>query len=155
MKTFRRFKRIFGVLIIGISLASVLLGMRPRVEWEPYQAEKLESARNAGRPVVIDFYASWCISCHELEQFTYSNAKVIKALAPVVRLKVDLTDQDDPETQALIESFEIMGVPTVIFIDRNGNEVHDSRLEGFVPAEVFLEALQQAFEVAPESSDKG
>ena len=90
---------------------------------------------------MIDFYADWCIACHELDQFTYSNPKVIAALEPFVRLKNDLSDPNSEEALDVIQQYQLFGGPTVIFLDRTGNEVPDTRIDGFVSADEFLELV--------------
>ncbi len=128
------------VLGAAVCAAIVFLSHRPRpaVAWEPYSPEKLAVARAAGRPVILDFCAVWCEPCHKLETQTYVDPAVIQALQRFVRLKVDLTQYDSPESRGLREQFKIEGLPTVIRLGPDGREVPDTRILGFVPAEVFL-----------------
>ncbi len=143
---FVRFKQAVGIGAIVIGLALPFLGSRTSVVWEKYSPDKLESARKSNQPVILDFYADWCIPCHELDRYTYSNPDVIKALAGFTRLKVDLTRPDTPEAEAIIEKFNVLGVPTILFLDREGSEVKDSRITGFVPPEEFLKMLTLEYE---------
>ncbi len=149
-KAFSRFKRISGaLLLLGIFL---FLFARPKahVVWEPYSSARLEQAKAAHEPVIIDFYADWCIPCHELEQYTYTSANVIKALERFVRLKVDVTRPGSTENAEPIQKFGVIGVPTVVFLDEFGNEVNKARFAGFVPPEQFMESVKLVEEASKE-----
>jgi thioredoxin:protein disulfide reductase len=140
---FTWFKRIAGTLAITSVALSFWLRPTQQVQWEMYAVEKLELARQEGKPVIVDIYADWCIPCHELDRYTYTNQRVIEALEPFVRLKVDATNPKSPEALAPIERFEAVGVPTILFLDSQGNEVADTRIIGYVPPEVFLESVER------------
>lgn len=141
-KMFHRLKQVAGAcaVIVGFSFFS----MQPKegVVWDAYTSAKLTAAVEAKKPVVIDFFADWCIPCHELDRFTYSDKKVIQALEPFVRLKADVTNPKTRTALEPVERFDVIGVPTVLFLDSNGKEVLSARITGFVPPESFLEALQ-------------
>ena len=111
--------------------------------WESYAPEKIDLAKKSGKPAILDFYADWCIPCHELEHYTYSNPAVIQALEPFVRLKVDVTNPRTPEAIEPIERFEVVGVPTVLFLDPHGKEVKNSRITGFAPPAEFLKMVEE------------
>jgi thiol:disulfide interchange protein DsbD len=135
---------------IGIGVLLLLGGVAfaiPRkheagVPWEKYDAAKLSAARAAGKPVVIDFYADWCLPCKELDHKTFSDAGVVQELDRFVRLKADLTAAEDATTMALSKQYAIVGVPTIVWIDAGGNEAAGARLTGFEPAEAFLKRAQ-------------
>ncbi|MDP3762584.1 MAG: cytochrome c biogenesis protein CcdA, partial [bacterium] len=145
-------EKLFGVILLALSLFYILLAVYPkaltffgpweRVIWEPYAVEKLETAKAESKKVIIDFFADWCIPCHELDQFTYSDKKVIEGLADFVRLKVDLTEADTKEAQDAAEKFDIIGVPTILLLNEKGEEYHSARTTGFVSAKEFLEILE-------------
>ncbi len=111
--------------------------------WSKYDAKAIEAARAAGKPVVIDFYADWCLPCKELDEKTFSDAKVVAELDRFVRIKADLTVPSDATTMALTKQYTILGVPTIVFIDAQGNEVRDARLTGFEPPDAFLQRIQR------------
>jgi thiol:disulfide interchange protein DsbD len=92
--------------------------------------------------VVIDFYADWCLPCKELDEKTFTDTRVIKELDRFVRVKADLTAAEDAATKALTKQYAIVGVPTQVFIDANGQEVAGARLVGFEPPDAFLKRAQ-------------
>jgi thioredoxin:protein disulfide reductase len=114
-----------------------------QVEWQHYEASVLTTASSAKKPVIIDFFADWCIPCRELDVKTFSNPSVAAELKRFQRVKADLTLPDDPQTQALTKQYAIVGVPTVVFLDSNGQELRDLRLTGFEEASKFRDRLQQ------------
>lgn len=145
-KTFDRLRKTLGVTALGIGLLLLFLGPRTHLQWQVYSAEKLERSKQNQKPVLLDFYADWCIPCHEFEQFTYSHPKVIEALRNFDKYKIDLTDQESEDSEQVIERFEILGVPTVIFLDSEGKEIPEARLTGFVGPKEFLKLLKEKVE---------
>ncbi|HVR43923.1 MAG TPA: cytochrome c biogenesis protein CcdA [Thermoanaerobaculia bacterium] len=115
----------------------------PGVEWTAYEGAALERARLAGRPVMIDFYADWCLPCKELDEKTFTSAAVIAEGDRFVRLKADLTRTGDERVLELTDEYEILGVPTIVFLDRSGREVSSARLTGFERPGPFLERMKQ------------
>lgn len=103
---------------------------------------QLEAAISAaaGKPVLLDFYADWCVTCKEMEAFTFTDAGVRKRLDAMVKLQVDVTDNLD-EHKALLKRFGLFGPPGIVFFDRPGNEIKGLRVIGFQPAEQFAATL--------------
>lgn len=95
-----------------------------------------------GRPVMLDFYADWCVSCKEMERHTFSDARVQTQLADVVKLQADVT-ANLPEHLKLLQRFKLFGPPGIIFFDREGRELTAARVIGFQPAEQFLGVVQR------------
>jgi thiol:disulfide interchange protein DsbD len=93
---------------------------------------------------MVDFYADWCVSCKEMEKFTFTDAAVRAALADAVLLQADVTANDDDD-KALLARFEIFGPPTIAFFGRDGVERKNFRLVGFAPAARFAEHVTSAF----------
>lgn len=96
----------------------------------------LDEARTAGRPVMIDFTAEWCVSCKEMEEYTFPDQQVIAALDPFLLLRADVTANDEDD-QALLRYFDSYGPPTIAFFDSRGQEQTPYKLVGYVPAEEF------------------
>lgn len=94
----------------------------------------------ADRPVMLDFYADWCVSCKEMERFTFSDARVRQTLAGWTLLQADVTSNSD-EDKALLARFKLFGPPGIIFFDSQGKELGDVRVIGFQGAEQFLRTL--------------
>jgi len=101
-----------------------------------------ELQASAGKSVMLDFYADWCVSCKELEKFTFSDPNVQQTLANVTLLQVDVTANTEDD-KALMKRFELFGPPGIIFFDKSGNEQPDKRIIGFVEAEEFLNHLNR------------
>lgn len=97
---------------------------------------EIGAAKQAHQPVMLDFYADWCVSCKEMEKFTFSRADVQQSLAGFVLLKADVTANDD-EDQALLKRFSLFGPPATIFFN-DGEERRALRLIGFEKAEDFV-----------------
>lgn len=96
----------------------------------------IQQAAKEGKPVMLDFYADWCISCKEMEAFTFSNANVQESLRDFVVLQVDVTDNDELD-QALLKELGLFGPPAILFYDDTGNELHEYRVVGFMAASKF------------------
>jgi thiol:disulfide interchange protein DsbD len=96
----------------------------------------------AGRHVMLDFYADWCVSCKEMERFTFADAKVQARLKDVLLLQADVT-ANSADDKALLARFKLFGPPGIIFFDKAGNEVA-YRVIGYEPTEKFLDSLAKA-----------
>ena len=98
-------------------------------------------AENTGRPVMLDFYADWCVSCHQMEAFTFSEPEVYQKMGQMTLLQADVTP-NTPEDRELLKRFRLFGPPGIIFFDTEGREL-DIRVVGFQNAERFAESLTQ------------
>lgn len=126
-----------------------IFGIEPGIPWVPYDDDLLATAITEQRPVVIDFTAEWCIPCVELEHETFNQPEVIEAVKEVVPLRADLTQAASEEVVDLRRKYEIRGVPTIVFINRNGKERSDLRVVHFIEKEEFLERLASLVSASP------
>lgn len=133
-----------GVLILAAGAFLAWPSMHDtEIVWQPYDPALVASAADQGRPVMIDFYADWCIPCKELDARTFVDPDVVEESEKFVRLKADLTNGNDPASEELIEQYEILGVPTIVFIGPGGQEVEAARLIGFEKPDRFLQRMQR------------
>jgi len=126
----------------GAWLSLPLLAEHPEARWRDYSAAGLEAARDAGRPMVIDFFAEWCLPCKELDRNTFRDREVIESLERFELFKADLTSFESDPVRELRDEFGVIGVPTIVFIDSRGTELTELRLYGFEPPPDFLERLR-------------
>jgi thiol:disulfide interchange protein DsbD len=107
------------------------------VDWKPFTEDALTEI--SGKGVIIDFYADWCIPCKELDALTFSDPKVIELSKEFETYKADMTKALSPEVENLRNDFNIVGVPTVLILNANGEEIE--RITGFVNAQEFYKLI--------------
>lgn len=98
--------------------------------------QKISNANSEGKTVMVDLYADWCVACKEFEKYTFPNEKVITALSNTVWMQMDLTD-NTPERQEIFDTFNVLGLPTILFFNQQGEELQKARVTGFMNAEAF------------------
>jgi len=106
--------------------------------------QALAEAKAQNKTVMLDFYADWCISCKEMESFTFTDPTVKAALANTVLLKADVT-LNDAQDKALYKHFKIIGPPAIIFYNQKSEELKPYRVVGYMPADKFSSHIAQAF----------
>lgn len=106
--------------------------------------DELQARIGKGQPVMLDFYADWCVSCHEMERFTFSDAGVQAALTGVTLLKADVTE-NNADHRALMRELGIVGPPAILFYTPQGQEQRGQRVVGFQNAETFKANIEAAF----------
>ena len=110
--------------------------------WEHDEAAALARARAEGKPVVIDFWADWCVACKELDRGAWSDRAVQDAAERFVMLKIDATEES-PEVEAIWEKYGIVGMPTVLFIDSKGRELpSETRVQSSISGAEMLKRLE-------------
>ncbi|HCY77536.1 MAG TPA: thiol:disulfide interchange protein [Ignavibacteriales bacterium] len=134
-KGFKIFKIIFSVLVLAVSAYALKPNENLEPEWKKFSIVNYEASLNNNERMVIDFYADWCIPCKELDALTFSDQRVLNEFTRFTVYKVDMT-QNNETNELLRKKFNVIGMPTVLVIDSNGNET--KRLTGFVNADEFL-----------------
>jgi thiol:disulfide interchange protein DsbD len=115
------------------------------VSWQrvgslPELREKLKAP---GKPVMLDFYADWCVSCKEMESFTFSDPKVRAQLDNMLLLQADVTAHNEAD-RALLKRFSLFGPPGIVFFDGQGREIRGLRVIGYQNPDRFLKTLSLA-----------
>ena len=150
---------IYGVvLLLGVSMgnsnplsplqnasANANTNNKPGLQFQPVQSSAeldhlLAQASAEQKPVMLDFYADWCISCKEMEAYTYTDPQVQERLSGFVLLKADVT-QNSAADQALLQRFQLIGPPATLFFDKQQHEITSSRVIGFLNSTQFLAAI--------------
>ena len=137
-----QFRKAVGVLLAVVGLYMFVGGLTTAesdLVWIADEAQGLEAGRRESKPVMFDFYATWCAACNELEH-TYSDPAVKSKLSKFVNVKLDFT-RNSADVERLKQKYGIVGLPVVIFFDSEGNQLTDKRLEKFVEPEEFLTLL--------------
>jgi thioredoxin:protein disulfide reductase len=133
----------------GISLFGGGGQQQQHLQFKPIKSvadldREVANAASQGRAVMLDFKADWCITCKEMERYTFSDPQVINALQGVVLIQADVT-ANDAEDKALLQGrFGMPGPPSIMFFDRQGRERKNYRVVGFVPAKEFAAHASQA-----------
>jgi thiol:disulfide interchange protein DsbD len=132
--------------VLASQAGTLQQGQQAHLAFKPIKSigdleRELAGARQAGKAVMVDFYADWCVSCKEMERYTFADAGVQKALADTVLLQADVTANDDTD-KALLKHFNLIGPPSILFYDSQGNERPELSLVGFKPAEEFVRHLE-------------
>jgi thiol:disulfide interchange protein DsbD len=153
-------QRIFGVLLIGLAVwvaSPIFTSSKTSSDETMHRLESglvfqrvatsaqldaaLMQAKQKGQPVLLDFYADWCVTCKEMELLTFSNEKVKAALSAYQLIQVDVT-KNTVEHQRILKQYALFGPPAILFYDASGDEKVSRRVIGFMKAERFLERLQ-------------
>jgi thiol:disulfide interchange protein DsbD len=140
-RTFDWMKTAVGVmgLVVATYMIGSLIMQGPGVQWHSYSDQLLSEAIEKQKPVIIDFSAAWCAPCRELDEVTFHDREVVKqAKQDFFMVKVDLTRKDNPDSNRLLQKYDVKGVPTVVFLDKKGEERRELRLLDFLPADQFL-----------------
>lgn len=116
------------------------------VQWATYSESRIQEAQVQHKPVLIDFYADWCIPCKELDKLTFSDSNIINISKKFVMLKVDLTTTNNPVYERLRSKYKIKGVPTLVILKPDGGEVRSARVVGFIKAENLAQSMKGILE---------
>ncbi|MBU0994655.1 MAG: protein-disulfide reductase DsbD [Proteobacteria bacterium] len=111
--------------------------------WQEDEASALSFAKEQNRPLLIDFYAEWCASCKKLEQVTFSDEDVRSELGRFDLLRVDATDSNATRVKHLLRKYNVIGLPTIIFVNASGDLQKDKTITDYVSPKTFLETIRQ------------
>ena len=107
------------------------------------EAELQQALAENNKPLVmLDLYADWCVACKEFEKETFSDPSVQKAFGDMLLLQVDMTKNSE-ENRALMTKYKVLGLPTILFFNRDGKEIEGSRVNGFMPPVEFLQWIKK------------
>ncbi|RVT47915.1 protein-disulfide reductase DsbD [Rheinheimera sediminis] len=98
--------------------------------------QEVKKSAEAGRPVLVDLYAEWCVACKEFEHITFADAQVKSLMAQFTLIKVDVTHATEQDQQ-LLDHFQVLGLPTLLLFEKNGSELTQSRITGFMGPKDF------------------
>jgi thiol:disulfide interchange protein DsbD len=140
-----RVKQFFGVLLLAVAawiVSPLFLSAKGDTKFVRIDsvAELDAKLASPGKPVMLDFYADWCVSCKEMEHFTFSDPRVKQELDAMLLLQADVT-ANSAEHKALLKRFSLFGPPGIIFFDAQGREIKGLRVIGYQNAERFLKTL--------------
>src|SRR6266850_955334 len=142
-----------GALSGGRDPLRPLAGLFAQSREEPLQFEAVKTLadldgrlKTADKAVMLDFYADWCVSCKEMERFTFSDPQVRARLAGMTLLRADVT-ANNAEDKALLKRYRLFGPPGIVFFDAGGREVEGLRVIGYQPPEKFIRSLDLALRV--------
>ncbi|HVJ17221.1 MAG TPA: cytochrome c biogenesis protein CcdA [Polyangiaceae bacterium] len=131
------------VMVSAAGFAMVAAFTKPSgsLAWHKTDVQTVqERAKREGRPLLVDFTAAWCVACKELDKVTFAAPDVNAEASRFLAVKVDATDQDDPNVESTLERFGVKGLPTVLVFDSSGKEA--KRFTDFVPPEQFLSEIK-------------
>lgn len=123
-----------------------------KLDWKPYSEEALASALKSGKPVLVDFYADWCGACKELEQLTFTDARIRDISSKFVLIKIDATE-DFPGLAKLKSEYKVMGLPTMVFFDSTGKRRNDLTVTGFENADKFFARMTSVVETRSNAQE--
>ncbi len=144
IKRFVILKRLSGVILFFMAVFSIygIWEKHEGIKWIPYEKNLLQTVLKAHKPIMIDFYADWCTPCREMDETTFVDSEVVHLSKDLITIRVDLTrkvkGQDD-----LLKRFRIRGVPTIIFIDGNGKEIRQLRIDSYVGKKKLIEHMKR------------
>jgi thioredoxin:protein disulfide reductase len=143
VRRFTYFKRILGVVLIGSALfyfwTSAFQGSG--VLWLSYDPSLVSKAAEEKKPVILDFSAEWCEACRDMAQQVFQDAEVIELSRKFVTIRLDLTHRH-PDQEEILGRYQIQGVPTIIFMNKDGQEEKSLRIEEIVNKAHFLERMK-------------
>ena len=142
---FSNVKKGAGVILIAGAIMFFFLSPRhvEGIHWISYRQGMLTDAAREKRPVILDFYADWCGPCKAMEKNVFTAPEVLKMSRNFLPIRVDLTKRH-PDQEILLKRYQIRGVPTILFLNNQGAEERNLRIESYVSEEAVLNRMKQA-----------
>ncbi len=137
--------KLAGVLLISAGIIGFFGNSQDkedRINWIASYEEGIERAKTEKKPVIIDFYANWCAACKDIKKKTFPDDRIQKESERFVMIIIDATNPDE-KTAEIEKKYRVSGLPAIIFLDSEQNEIERLRITGFVNADEFLRRMQQ------------
>jgi thiol:disulfide interchange protein DsbD len=140
---FSYFKKFFGAVLIGGALFCFWGSAfdRPGVAWLAYDASLVSKAAKEKKPLILDFSAEWCSPCQIMEREVFQDPEVVELSRKFVTIRLDLTHRH-PDQEEILSRYQVKGVPTIVFVNRKGEEVPGLRIEELVDKTQFIERMK-------------
>jgi thiol:disulfide interchange protein DsbD len=134
------------MILFGIFLVNKAVHSKPsQLNWVHYQNQAIAELHQEGKPIFIDFYADWCAPCKKMDRTTFKDERVIEISKQINLVKVDCTKPGE-NIKKFMDKFDIAGMPTLVFIDKNGKEVFEMREISYIGADKFVEKVNRLLE---------
>jgi thiol:disulfide interchange protein DsbD len=145
-RIFKAVRAVVGLLLIiigGFLVHQALQAQKEAIDWVPYTNQSLAQLQKYDKPILIDFFADWCGACRELDDKTFSDAKVAETAKAFLMVRADFTALDAAR-DALMKKFKVSGLPTIVFVSADGTVLHNLRIVGFLRPKGMLERMEAA-----------
>ncbi len=154
LRIFPYLKKAVGVAMVCGGIISLLVAMQQPsgIRWIPYDQSAIASAAEQGKPVMIDFYAEWCAPCVVMEKEVFTDPEVIRLSRDVIAMRVDLT-KEKPFHGEVLEKYQVRGIPTLVFLNREGIEEEGLRIKYLVSKPEVLDRLRRLSERSPPTRE--
>lgn len=145
-RIFKTARTVAGLVLIisgGLVVHQALHATGGTIDWVTYTNQSLQDLRKENKPIMIDFYADWCGACKELDDKTFTDAKIAETAKAFVMVRADFTSPD-PTRNALMKEFKVSGLPTIVFISAEGRVLDNLKIVGFLGPTEMLRRMEDA-----------